>query len=214
MRRRLAYIGLFLLVVGLICVIFFEINLSKVKLTNVGQSDFEVWDFALNLTKGRTYRLYIESNSEWGVAFTQGAFDRAMPVNVTITSPEGGVTSLQAFYYSLASTNPYYHEGTPPAIVGVKYLTVDYGGLTPDTSSVQIRFNVRQSGLYDASVLRGSSWSDTPPNFFVFYEESVQYGETYSLIVAVGGVISIVGGVMLVVGMFRKEGAAHRRKNG
>jgi hypothetical protein len=206
--------GLFLLVIGLICLVFGEVKLSNVKLTSIGQSDYEVWDFACNLTRGRTYMLYIESNDEWGVAFTQGAFDRPMPVNVTISSPEGGVTKLQAFFYGEASTNPLYKQGTPPAIVQVNYLNVDDVGLRPDTSSMQIRFNVEQSGSYAARVLREGLWSDTPPDFFIFYEESVQNGEIYSFTVAVGGVISIIGGVMLVVGIFRKEGTAHRKKNG
>lgn len=209
--RRLSYFGLILLLIGLACVVFGALGLRNVTKINVGQSDDQVWSYARDLTAGRTYILYIESGDAWGVPFGKGDFDSPMPVNVTITSPSGLVTSLQAFFYGLPTDSPYYQEGTPPTTVEVRYQNVDDSSLSVDTSSVEIRFTVKKAGNYSAEVLHEGLWSDTPPNFFVFYEEFVSNREAYSLLAFGGGAAGAVGGVTFIVARFGKEGFKRKR---
>jgi hypothetical protein len=169
LMRKLFYFGLLLLLLGMVCVAVGAVNLQNVKSVEVGRSSVEVWSYACNLTRGNTYWVYIESNAAWGVPFNTGAFTSPQPVNVTITSPGGGVTSLQAFFDSVSTSNPAYRQGTPPAIVYVSYENVDYSSLGVDTTSGKIRFSVGESGMYTARVLK-AGWIDTPPDFFVFYK--------------------------------------------
>jgi hypothetical protein len=208
--RKLSYFGLTLLLLGIVCVMVGGANMENVKSVEAGHSDVEVWNYACNLTSGNTYWLYIESNAAWGAAFQSGGFTDAQPVNVTITSPGGGVTSLQAFFLGVSATSPYYRQGIPPAIVSVTYDNVDYNSLSVDTTSGKIRFAVKQSGVYNASVL-DEGWIDTPPDFFIFYKEVPSDSETYTLLTSGGGVVGTFGGVTLVVSIFRKEGVKRKR---
>jgi hypothetical protein len=211
--RKLSYFGLTLLLLGVVCVGVGAVNLQNVKSVDVGnnRTDPSAWDFACNLTRGNTYWVYIEANAAWGVPFDNGAFNKAQPVNVTITSPGGTVTSLEAFFFSLSSSNPDYHQGTPPAIVDVAFENADYSSLSVDTTSGKIRFSVMESGTYIARVLNEGWVINAPPDFFVFYQETSSNSETYTLLASGGGVLGIFGGVTLVVSVFRKEGARHKR---
>jgi hypothetical protein len=212
--RKLTYLGVMLLLLGIVCGVVGAVNLQNVTSVNVGQSESEVWSYALNLTSGNTYWLYIESGNAWGLAFTTaGGYTTAQPVNVTIASPSGGVTSLQAFFYSIPPTSPYYKTGTPPAIVDVIFENVDYLSLDADSSSGKIQFSVKESGLYNATVINGG-WIDTPPAFFRFYEEVASNRNSYALLASGGGVVGIIGGVTLVVSVFRKGGVRHKKNHG
>jgi hypothetical protein len=211
--RKLSYFGLTLLLLGIVCVAVGAVNLQNVKSVDAGnnRTDVGAWYFACNLTRGNTYWVYIESNAAWGVPFDNGAFTAAQPVNVTITSPGGAVTSLQAFFYSVSSSSQYYHQGTPPAIVDVTYDNADYSSLSVDATSGKIRFSVKESGTYIARVLDEGWVVNAPPDFFVFYQEVSSNSETYTLLASGGGVLGTFGGVTLVVSIFRKEGARHKR---
>jgi hypothetical protein len=210
--RGLSYVGLALLLLGIVFVVVAEVNLQNVKsiVAPDGKSDDLVWYYACNLTSGNTYWIYIESNAAWGAAFTSGGFTTPQPVNVTIASPGGGVTSLLAFFYSVSPSSPYYREGTPPAIVEVTYENVDSSSLSVDVNSAEIRFSVEESGMYTVRVL-DEGWIDTPPDFFVFYEDVPSASQTYTLLASGGGVLSIFGGVTVVVSVFRKKGAKRKR---
>lgn len=209
--RKLAYVGLLLLLVGIACIVYGEVGLSNVKRVEVATSNDLVWNSTCNLASGKTYIVYIESNDDWGKAFKDGQITDPQPVNVTITSPDASVTRLQAFYYGLSTDNPMYQEGTPPAIVEVRYSNVDDNNLRVDASSGEIRFTVKQDGNYTVSVLKEGLWSVQPPNFFTFYEEVSENRNLYSLMAFAGGGAGTVGGVTFVVSVFRKDGTKRKK---
>ena len=213
LMRKLLYFGLILLLLGIACVVVAEANLQNVRSVDVGDNKIPglAWYFACNLTSGNTYWVYIESNAAWGVPFSDGSFNSSQPVSVTITSPGGGVTSLEAFFYGISSSSPEYREGTPPAIVGVTYENVDSSSLSVNMNSATILFSVEKSGTYNVSVLNDGWILNSPPDFFVFYEQVSSNNGTYTLLASAGGVLGIFGGVTVVVSVFRKGGAKHKR---
>lgn len=209
MLGKLSYIGLILLLIGVVCLAVGEVNLGNVKLIQVGVQD-TVWSYTLNLTAGRTYMVDIASSDDWGLPFGQGAFDSPQPVNVTMTSPGGDVTSLQAFYLGMPSTSPYYRVGTPPTIVDVRYQNVDDTALRVEIPSSEIRFMARQTGPYTVRVLQAGLWSKQPPDYITFYEEVAPNRETYSLLALGGGAVGTFGGATFVASLFRNRGTKHK----
>jgi hypothetical protein len=210
LSTKLSSLGLILLLVGAICLGIGVFNLRNVSAVLLERED-SVWFHAANLTRGVTYVVDIQSSDDWGKPWASGDFTKAMPVNVTITSPGGGVTSLQVFYYSEPPTSPYYEVGIPPAMVAVNYGNFDSVGLTADTSAVNIRFMARQDGLYNVSVLQASLWSQVAPDYILFSKEVSPNGATYSILATVGGVMCAVGGVTYLVSLFGTRGS--RRKS-
>jgi len=210
---KLSYFGLILLLIGVVCLVVGEVNLANVKQVEVGTQQYSVWSYALNLTRGKTYRVDISGN-DWGVAFASGGYTSPQPLNVTITSPGGGITSLQAFYWSEPSGSPYYHAGTPPTIVEVTYQNVDDASLTVDSSSSEIVFTVKQSGPYTVGVPQNGGrfyTSKEPPDYIAFYEYVIANRETYSFLASGGGGAGTLGGVALIVGLFRGRGGKRKR---
>jgi len=207
---KLSYLGLTLLLTGVVCLAFGEVNLRNVQAVQIGIQD-SVWSYAYNLTDGRTYGVDIASSDDWGKPFGSGQFTVEQPVNVTITSPGGGLTTLQAFFYGLPSSSPYYKVGTPPTILYVTYQKVDDMGLTVDASSSQIRFTAKQSGPYNVSVLQQGLWSKEPPDYIMFYEELAPNKETYTLLASGGGLVGTLGGVTFIVSLFRSRGVKRKR---
>jgi len=190
--------------IGVVCLIVGSVNLRNLTFLSVDVSSGE-WELVGNLIGGRTYVLYIESSDEWGEPFKNGDFVEAQPVNVTITSPNGGVTKLQAFFYGLPSSSPYYKEGTPPAIVDVTYQLVDNSSLQVDAPSSRIRFNAKRDGNYTARVLEEGLWAKSPPNDMIFYEEVIPNKDLYTLLVLGGGLSAVGGGVGSVWGGLGKK---------
>lgn len=186
-----------------------EVNLGNVKSVEVGLQD-TVWYYAENLTSGRTYRIDIVSSDDWGKPFGSGDFTTAQPVNVTITSPTGDVTALQAFYLGLQTSNPLYKLGTPPAVVDVRYQNVDDAAMRVEIPSSEIRFLARQTGLYNVSVLQAGLWSTQPPDRIIYYEEVAPNREAYSLLALGGGVFGTVGGATSVASVFRNRSPKHK----
>jgi hypothetical protein len=198
LRRRLLYLGLALFLAGTICLAVGAVNLNNITLTPVSES-LEKWELVGNLKSGTTYVLYIESGDEWGEPFANGAFVDPQPVNVTLTSPDGGDIRLQAFFYGLAPTSPLYREGTPPTIVSVVYQSTDSSSLDVDTSSSsRIRFTVKKNDNFTARVLEPGSWVTTPPNYMMFFEEVTLNKQAYTLLVASGGLLAVIGLVTLI----------------
>jgi hypothetical protein len=213
LTSRLAYAMLIVIVVGLACVVYGEIRLANVDLTFLEQSDYFVWNWSFNLTRGKTYRIDILADNRWGKVYAQAGFTYAQPVNVTITSPSGTVTSLQAFFYSVPPENPYYKEGTPPTTVDIKYQNVDETDFRVIMPSTKININIRQGGNYTFQVWKETVWTDTPPNYFGLIEEYVPDSASYSLMVFIGGIATTSGGVVYVANTFKK-GRLRQKKVG
>lgn len=210
MRRKLAYFGLSLFLIGIICLIVGGVNLRNVTLTEVNTSS-ETWEVVGSLVGGRTYQLYIESGDAWGEPFAHGDFEDAQPINVTVYSPNGGLTKLQAFFYGLPTTSPYYREGTPPAMVDVVYQLVDNSSLQVDAPSSRIRFTAKKDGNYTVRVLEEGLWVKAPPNYMIFYEEVVLGKDLYTLLVLFGGLLSIGGGVISIWSALGKKHVKRRK---
>lgn len=199
------------MLLGVICLAIGEVNLRNVNAVKLERED-TVWFHAASLARGTTYGVDISPSQDWGRLFGNGFFTKAMPVNVTLTSPEGDTTSLQIFCYGEPSTSPYYQSGLGPAIVAVKYENVDSVGLTVDESSVNIRFTARQDGYYNVTVLEEGLWSKEPPDYILFSKEVIPNGETYSFLAAVGGVVCAFGGVTYIVSLFRSRNSRRRSR--
>ena len=205
------YFWLSLFLIGATCLIVSEAFFRNVKFEEIARIEGS-WDFQGNLTSGKTYILSIASSEEWGKLFNDGTFTEPQPVNITITSPEGGnVTILQAFFFGLPSTSSLYQEGTPPAIVNIEYQIVDDSSLQVTASSSQIRFTVRRTGLYVVRVLQQLLAARDPPLEMLFYEEVVLNKDGYIFLVLSGGLLCIVGGVMSIWSIFGKEKVKRRR---
>jgi len=208
---KLSIFGLILLLIGVICLAIGEISLRNENAVELGRMD-SVWYYAANLTRGNTYGVDVSAGDGWSTPFGSGDFTRAMPVNVTITSPGGGVTSLQAFYWGEPSTSPYYRVGTPAAIVAVVYRNVDTVGLSVDSNSPHIRFMAKQDGLFNVTVLRDGLWSQEPPDYILFSEEVIPNREAYSLLAAVGGIVCAFGGVTCIISLFKSQNSKRRSR--
>ena len=211
MRRKLLYLWSSLFLIGVTFLFvgeaFFR-NVAQVKTVGTEVS----WELQGNLTSGKTYILFIESAEEWGQLFNNGTFTEPQPVNITITSPEGGgVTIFQAFFYSVASTSPLYSEGTPPVIVNIAYQIVDDSSLQVTASLWQIRFTVKRDGLYVVRVLQQLLAARDPPLEMLFYEQVFLDKDIYTPLVLSGGPLCIVGGVMSIWSVFGKERVKRRR---
>jgi hypothetical protein len=198
------------LAIGIVCIGVGEVNLNNVKRVKIGQ-EYSVWSYALNLSEGRTYGVDISATDDWSLPFGRGDFVSPQPVNVTITSPGGGVTALRVFYYSERSTSPYYQVGIPAQIVGVTYENVDDAGLRMDTLSQQIHFTVRQSGPFNVSVVQKSVWSTEPPDYILFFEIVAQNRETYTFLATGGGIVGALGGATFIVGLFTSRKSKRKR---
>jgi hypothetical protein len=198
-----------MLLIGVVCLAVGAVNLANVKTVQAG-IQYSVWSYTCNLTGGNTYGVNIESGDNWSAPWSSGAWDTAHPVNVTITSPNGDVTALQAFYYGEA-TSGLYKQGTPASIVTVQYMNVDYASLTVDYLASEIRFTVKQSGLFTVTVLQDGLWSTQPPSYILFFQLVAPNSETYSLLESLGGVVATVGGITFIVGLFRGRDQKHRK---
>lgn len=209
MPGKLTYVGLILLLIGVVFIVVGEVNLGNVKSVQVGLQD-TAWYYAQNLTSGRTYRIDIVSSDDWGVPFGSGDFTTAEPVNVTITSPTGDITALQAFYLGLETSNPLYKLGTPPAVVDVVYQNVDDAAMRVEIPSTEIRFVARETGLYNVSVVQASLWSKQPPDEIIYYEEVAPNRDVYSILALGGGVLGTVGGATSVASLFSNRGPKHK----
>jgi energy-converting hydrogenase Eha subunit C len=206
--NKLSAFGLILLLVGVICLVVGSYNLSIV---NVVQLDrFEsLWSGSVNLTRGNTYGIDIQGSEDWGKFFANSTFTQPMPVNISIMSPEGDTTCLQAYFYGLDPDSRYLTVS--PAIVDVKYQNADKAALAIDYSTPRIRFMAKQDGSYNATVpQRGFYGSTQPPDYITFLEEVTPNRETYSLVAMAGGVFCAVGGIGFIVGLFRNRNVKHK----
>jgi len=210
-RRPILVLGACLSIIALILMIIGSVKLKDVKLEVVGKSDFEVWQFSANLSRGKTYILEIEYGTEWGQAFTQMGTDSPQPVNVTIISPSGNGTKLEAFFTGEPSQNPYMPV-TALAIAEVRYFKVDSDSLQVYEPSPRIRVTVKQEGNYTARVIEEElNWASGPPNQLLFYEEVPD--SSFLLLLQLGGPVFLVGFVVSIWG-FRTTKRLRVKKKG
>jgi hypothetical protein len=211
-RRKLLYVGASLLFIGLTCLIVGGLFLKRVNYVEVSEARTDLsWKLSSNLTSKKTYLLLIESGDKWGDPFLHGGIEDPQPVNITITSPDGGFTRLLAFFYALKPTGQYYEEMNL-AIVEVDYLSVDEGCLDVTEPSSQIRFTVKKDGYYNVSVLQ-QGLAETPPNWMAFYEEVIPDKDVYLNVVLSGGLMCVVGVIVFVWSITRRESIKHRGKH-
>jgi hypothetical protein len=204
-------LALIVILIGVIFLVIGEVNLANSYQTQVNLQ-YSAWSDVCNLTNGNTYQIDISGN-DWGSGFAASNFANPQPLNVTITSPGGGVTSLQAFYWGEAASGDY-RGGTPPTMISVTYLNVDDSGLTVDPTSPKIVITAKQTGLYNVSVPQNGGLfytSKQPPDFIAFYVYVIPSKETYSLLTASGGGIAALGGVTFIVSLFRKQPVKRKR---
>jgi hypothetical protein len=212
LTSKLRFLALIVIVIGVIWLVIGEVNLANTTQTEVGTRQYDVWSAAVNLTSGSTYRVDISGNN-WGAAFASGGFTTAQPLNVTITSPGGGISTLQAFYWGEPSSGMS-RGGTPPTIITVTFLSVDDAGLSAGSSLSEIVFTARQTGLYNVSIpQKGGLFytSKQPADYIDFYEYVTPNRETYSLITAGGGGAAALGGVAFIVSLFRRQSVKRKR---
>lgn len=207
---KLSYFGLALLLIGIVCIAVGEVNLRNVYTVKIGQ-EYSVWYATWNLTERSRYGVDVAATEDWTLPFGSGDFTQAQPVNVTITSPRGNLTSLRVYYYSEPSTSPYYKIGINAYIVAVIYQSVDEASLAVDYSSTQIRFTVKQAGTYNVSVVPESVWSTEAPDYILIFEEVTPDRDTYTLLATGGGIIGTVGGATFAVSLFRNRNTTSRR---
>jgi hypothetical protein len=174
-------------------------GLKNIKLEPVARTEGS-WEVAGHLSKDTTYVLRIESGDEWDKVFTKGDINVPQPVNVTIVSPDGGLTKLQAFFFGSPSTSPFVPQA-PTAIVEVKYIFVNSGSLKVEEESTLIRFTVKQGGTYKARVIEEElKWATGPPLEMIFFEEFAENRDFYMFIRSVGGVLCSVGVIVSIWG--------------
>ena len=210
MLDKLSGFGLILLLAGAICLVVGWDNLSNVNVVQVDRAE-SVWSGTVNLAHGTTCGIDIQGSDDWGKPFASGDFTEAMPVNITITSPQGGITYLEAYFYGIDPDSPYLTVS--PVIVDVKYQNAtDRAGLAVDYSTPHIRFMAKQDGYYNATVQQKGMWSTEPPDYIAFLEEVTPNREIYSLVAMAGGVFCAVGGIVFIVGVFRNRNVKHKSR--
>ena len=209
MPNKLSIFGLILVLLGAICLVVGEFNLSNVDVVQVERME-SVWSGTVNLTHGNTYGIDIQGSEDWGKPFAKGDFTEPMPVNITITSPQGGTTFLQAYFYGQRPDSPYLTVS--PAIVEIKYQNADTSGLAVDYSAPHIRFMAKQDGYYNATVHQEGMWSTDPPDYILFLEEITPYRETYSLVATAGGVFCTFGGIIFIVSLFKNRNVKRKSR--
>lgn len=193
MRRSILFVGVSILLIGLILIAIGSVGLRNVRLDPVAVSEYEVWDLSAYLTRGKTYVLYVEYGIEWGASFVLGHLEMPQPVNLTLVSPNGGETKFQAFFYGELPSSPYIGQASL-AIVDVKYFNVDYSCLDVDESSSKIRFHIKESGNYTVRVIAEElKWTTGPPEQLIFYEEVPENRDFYILFIEVGGPLLLLG---------------------
>lgn len=179
------------------------------------ETEFRVersWRLTADLMEMRTYGLFIESADEWGELFNQGLFDQPQPVNLTITSPNNGVTKIQVKFFGLPSSNPLYKEGQPPTIVDVYYFTVDSSSLEVISSASLIQFTVKKGGNYTVQVLKEGLAASDPPNQMYFAERIFESENIYRFSTLSGGSLCVTGCFISLWGYVKKGKVKKRKK--
>lgn len=200
MRKALFFLGLTILLVGLIFLTISSIRnwrLEPIKTTI--KTTTGSWNVSENLTKGNTYVLDIMSSIKWRDDYTDGGYETPQPVDVAIFSPDEGQTKLQAFFIAQLPSVPGY-KSTFPSLVYVEYGSVDSDSLDVDESYPQIRFTAKQGGNYTASIIEETlNWTRGPPREIILYKEIVENQNLYTNLLQNSGVVCLFTGAVISV---------------
>lgn len=196
LRKKLFSLGLIILLAGLIFV-----AVGSIKNERLGpiKKSTESWEVSENLMKGNTYVLDVMSSTQWRDNYTGAVlYETELPVDMVITSPDGGETKLQAFFLARLPTSPWY-KSTFPSLVRVEYGTVDSDSLEVDESYPRVRFTVKQKGDYTARIIEETlNWTQGLPREMILYIVVVE--NVYPIFFPSGGILCLVGIVVSVVG--------------
>jgi hypothetical protein len=215
LRKVLLFLGLTILLVGLVLLGFGSARNKKLELLT---SSTNSWEVSANLTRGHTYVMDIYSSYQWRNDWTAaGGYDTSQPVDVEIISPDGNKTELQAFFYAtdpIVAAN--YTVPSPlPSFVEVEYSSVDHDSLDVDTSYPQARFTVKKEGNYTARILPLTddmlTWTSGPPREMVFEEEVTENPSSFTNLLEGSGVVCLFTGAVVSVWMAR---ASKRTRTG
>lgn len=196
MRMKLFFLGLIILLVGLIFLAL--VLVRNVKLETVKKTT-ESWEISENLVDGKTYVLDIMSSSQWRDDYTEGGYETPQSVDVVIISPNGGKTKLQAFFLARLSSSPWY-KSTFPSLVHVEYGSVDSNSSEVDESYPQVRFTVKQGGNYTAIVREETlNWTKGPPREMIFYEQVFENQNLHTIFLQSSGLVCLFTGFIISV---------------
>lgn len=209
MNRKLLYIGVCILLAGLVCLSVGEFFIKRIEHKEVpGTRTEREWSFTGTLNTGRIYLLYIESGDEWSKPFLEGLVTDPLPVYINVTLPDGAFAVIQALFYGEKPSSPYYQE-VNLAIVDVQY-TIRDPDLNVIEGSSNIRFTVKENGNYTFNVVK--STFNTPPNYMIIFEEVNVGGNLYYSLMLSGGLICTMGILVVFSGVVKKEKVKRRKK--
>jgi hypothetical protein len=199
-----------LLLLGGICLAVGYVFFSGARFRSLGRSPTGLWEFTANLTARKSYRLIIYAPAEWNIPWAEVPDRDQMPVNMTITSPNGDVTKLEADFWGFAPQGNYRNGATD--IVGIKYFNVS-SALDVALNLASIRFGVTISGLYTVRFLKeGVLVTYGDPGSMEFFEEVHLTIEAYNASVVSGGMLCLIGCVVSLWGVFGKGKVRHTGK--
>jgi hypothetical protein len=202
LRKVLFSLGLTILLAGLVLLGFGSVRNVKLELQTHSTGR---WEVSGDLTMGHTYVMDIYSNASWQDDYTKGGYTDSQPLQVVITSPEGGETNLLAFFYAVQpSSGSFSLKSTLPSLVEVDYKSVDYDSLIVDESYPQARFTVKKGGNYTATIIKATdNWTTGPPREMVFEEEVIENQNLFTNLLQSSGVVCLFTGVVISVWMAR-----------
>ena len=210
MRKIVLITGVALLLAGLAFLVASSVLRTAAEIVvNETQGQFEITS---TLEKSSTYVLDIYASSHWRNDFADGGYEDPQPVDIVITSPNNNTTSLSAFFYA----TPPNEEGVPgsfPLVVMVEYRNIDSESLDCDIHYPQIRFTVKQSGLYRAQLVSETiNWTIGPPRSITISKEVTKVNDANSVLLQGGGILCIAGVGISVLGAKSRKLKTERKK--
>jgi hypothetical protein len=214
LRKVLIFVGLMILLAGLVLLAFGSVRSTELEQLN---SSINSWKVSGNLTRGNTYVFDIYGSDKWKDDWSAGGYTTPQPVGVVITSPDGGNTSLTAYFYATAPVSGvnYTVPGSVPTFVQVTYQSVDSNSLSVDTSYLQARFTVKNGGNYTARIIPESiNWTSGPPYEMLFEEEVTENpGSFENLLEGSGLVCLFTGAAVSLLAIRARKGTRIKRKS-
>lgn len=195
MRKWLFAIGLILLFVGIILMSSAVRSERTVREEeNLIKSETDTWQISNNFTQGEKVKLVVKKGIDWTQNLEPPVMDVPYPhkfVYVNITAPSGEASTFEAAFISYQRIFALYQ---------VKI--VFSNGFDADKSSQGIVGYVRETGLYNATVIGFVPPGGSPPAglTFVTIEEVVFMNYPYSYLLYPGVATSLAGIVLSIMG--------------
>jgi hypothetical protein len=198
LQKIFFYAGIVFLLIGLAFLIVSS-QLRNIKQVPVERA-FDSWEISVDLKGEVTYVLDIVSSNKWRDDYTDGLYETPQPIDAVITSPGGGETKLQVFFYARLSSSPYY-KSTFPVVVEVEYVSVDSHSLQIDEHYPRVRFTTKQRGNYTARLIEQTlNWTEGPPKEITLYIEVFENQNSYTFFLQSGGILCLSGVAISVYG--------------